>query len=196
MWSSLYRLIIEFYEARILFLIKAINKLELKIQTLERRISNNDKIHMNKVSKFNKIIERKEKKISMLKTKLLKIVPESHKDEDLCKTFYRLLISMEKWPSERRLEDTTGYSKSSWSKKMNDKIFLSHLYNYLNKKSNRKTLPRKLKNLINDALERTKNCIEETIKSENRFKDSSFAKDYEDNRIDEKLSVSGQDMDT
>lgn len=62
MWSSLYRLVIEFYEARILFLIKTINKLELKIQTLERKISSNDKIHMNKVSKFNKIIERKEKR--------------------------------------------------------------------------------------------------------------------------------------
>jgi hypothetical protein len=189
MWSSLYKPILKFYESRILLQIKTISKLEAKIQAI-------DKIYMNKISKLNKIIERKEKKISLLKIKLSKIVPESHNYEDLCKTFYRLLISMEKWPSERRLEDSTGYSKSSWSKKMNDKIFLSHLYNYLNKKSNRKTLPRKLKNLINDALERTKNCIEDTIKSENRFKDSSFAKDYEDNRIDEKLSVSGQDMDT
>jgi hypothetical protein len=188
MWSSFYKPIIKFYESRILLLIKTINKLESKIQAL-------DKMYMNKIGKLNKIIIRKEKKISILKTKLSKIVPESHNDEDLCKTFYRLLISMEKWPSGRRLEDTTGYSKSSWSKKMNDKIFISHLYNYLNKKSNRKNLPPKLKNLINDALDRTKNCIEDTIEKENRFKDNSFAKEYDDNRIDEKLSISGQDKD-
>ena len=188
MWSSFYKPIIKFYETRILLQIKTINKLELKIQAL-------DKIYMNKISKLNKIIERKEKKISILKTKLSKIVPESHKNEDLCKTFYRLLISMEKWPSGRRLEDTTGYSKSSWSKKMNDKIFLSHLYNYLNKKSNRNNLPPRLKNLINDALDRTKNCIEDTIEKENRFKDNSFAKEYVDNKIDEKLSDSGQNKD-
>lgn len=185
MWSSFYKPIIKFYETRILFQIKTINKLESKIQAL-------DKTYINKISKLNKIIERKEKKIFLLKTKLSKIVPESHNNQDLCKTFYRLLISMEKWPSARRLEDTTGYSKSGWSKKMNDKIFLSHLYNYLNKRSNRKNLPPKLKNLINDALDRTKNCIEDTIEKENGFKDNSFAKEYEDNRIYEKLGDSGQ----
>ncbi len=189
MWSSLYNPIIKFYESRILLQIKTIYKLESKIRTL-------DKMYMNKINKLNKIIERKEKKISMLKVKLSKIVPESHNEEDLCKTFYRLLISMEKWPSERRLEDATGYSKSSWSKKMNDKIFLSHLNNYLSKKSNRKNLPPKLKNLLNDALDRTKNFIEDTIKKENRNKDNSFAKEYDDNRVDEKLSDGRQDMDT
>lgn len=188
MWISFYKPIIKFYETRILLLIKTINKLESKIQAL-------DKMYKNKISKLNKIIGRKEKKISVLKTKLSKIVPESHNNEELCKTFYRLLISMEKWPSGRRLEDTTGYSKSSWSKKMNDKIFLTHLYDYLNKKSNRKNLPPKLKNLINDALVRTKNCIEDTIEKENGSKDNSFAKEYDDNRIGEKLSKSGQDKD-